>query len=81
MESPFRLMDEYDVFLDQESRKLTTIDLQEYAKLPDQFMRQFISITPQDLSWLVTSPDLKLLKMKPTSNVSSRGLQQTALPF
>lgn len=56
-------MDEYDVFLDQVSRKITLMELQKYALEPEQRGRQFIIITPQDLHGIVSSSTVKHLRM------------------
>ena len=55
IDCPFRVMDEYDVFLDQLARKITLTQLTEYANDPLQEGRQFIILTPQDLSDVNTS--------------------------
>ena len=55
IDCPFRVMDEYDVFLDQLARKITLTQLTEYARDPLQEGRQFIILTPQDLSDVNTS--------------------------
>ena len=71
LETPFRVMDEFDVFLDPISRKLALDSMIEMAK--DLSHRQFIFITPQDLSNLPSDPMLKIHHMKPPL----RGGQQT----
>jgi chromosome segregation ATPase len=63
LETPFRVMDEFDVFLDPVARKIALDTLVEMAK--DMGHRQFIFITPQDLSALKTDPRLKIHHMKP----------------
>jgi chromosome segregation ATPase len=47
-ESPFRVMDEYDVFMDGINRRVATETLLEFAH--DQAEYQFIFLTPQDLA-------------------------------
>ena len=61
IECPFRVMDEFDVFMDQVSRKVAMIELVEMAKKMES--RQFIFITPQDLTSLPKSPIVKIFKM------------------
>lgn len=52
MESPFRCLDEFDVFMDLLNRKVIMKMVLELAALPTQKNRQFIFLTPQDLSSL-----------------------------
>lgn len=47
LETPFRILDEFDVFLDAEVRKLTIQSLIHVAKKMKH--RQFIFITPQGM--------------------------------
>lgn len=64
IDCPFRVMDEYDVFLDQIARSITIHQLIEYAQDPLQEGRQFIVITPQDLTAVQTNPErVKIVKM------------------
>jgi len=63
LETPFRVMDEFDVFLDPVARKIALNSLVEVAK--EMKHRQFIFITPQDLSALKPDALLKIFKMKP----------------
>ena len=72
-------MDEYDVFLDQHARQLTLQQLQQYALAPEQRGRQFIIVTPQDLSSLQTSTSVKIHRMKRPERQSAHGLQQTTI--
>ena len=64
-ECPFRLMDEYDVFMDEGSRKLSLEMLTEYAFTPEQKSRQFIIITPNNLNHVKTNPKIKIIQMQP----------------
>ncbi|XP_071484690.1 structural maintenance of chromosomes protein 6-like [Diadema antillarum] len=48
IESPFRVMDEFDVFMDMMNRRICMEMMQQFAK--DQSYRQFIFLTPQDMS-------------------------------
>mmetsp|Transcript_19681 Transcript_19681/g.29891 ORF Transcript_19681/g.29891 Transcript_19681/m.29891 type:complete len:1263 (-) Transcript_19681:430-4218(-) len=63
IECPFRVMDEFDVFMDQVARKVAMKELVEMAQHYES--RQFIFITPQDLSSLPQSQILKVLKLHP----------------
>ena len=50
MHSPFRCMDEFDIFMDEKHRKVTLLDtLHSEAKNKENKHRQFIFITPNDL--------------------------------
>ena len=69
IECPFRVMDEFDVFMDQVSRKVAMQELVDMAReMPN---RQFVFITPQDLSSLPQSNPLKVFKL----NAPIRGQQ------
>jgi structural maintenance of chromosomes protein 6 len=81
MESPFRLMDEYDVFLDELTRKITLTSLQHYALSPEQNNRQFIIITPQNLSDIKTSNEVRIRSLGAPVRTSAHGLQQQTLEF
>ena len=63
LETPFRVMDEFDVFLDPIARKIALDSMIDMAKSLSH--RQFIFITPQDLSNLQPDPLLKIHRMKP----------------
>lgn len=80
LETPFRVMDEFDVFLDPVARKIALDTLVETAK--SMVNRQFIFITPQDLSSLKTDPLLKIHHMKPPAREARvGGPTQTTLDF
>jgi len=64
LETPFRILDEFDVFLDGPTRKLTISMLIHLAK-NKMSHRQFLFITPQDLSGITPDPQLKILKLRP----------------
>ena len=76
IECPFRLMDEYDVFMDQITRRTTLKQIQMYAVDPIQNGRQFIIITPQDLSDVQTSNDVRVHRVKPPVRGAAHGAQQ-----
>mmetsp|Transcript_1024 Transcript_1024/g.884 ORF Transcript_1024/g.884 Transcript_1024/m.884 type:complete len:149 (-) Transcript_1024:66-512(-) len=78
LETPFRVMDEFDVFLDPVSRKIALETLVEIAKKMDH--RQFIFITPQDLSSIVPGEKVKIFKMTPPARGNKvGGLSQQVL--
>ena len=61
IECPFRVMDEFGVFMDQVSRKVAMQELVDMAReMPN---RQFVFITPQDLSSLPVSDHLRVFKL------------------
>jgi chromosome segregation ATPase len=80
LETPFRVMDEFDVFLDPVARKIAMENLVRVAK--EMGHRQFIFITPQDVSNLKTDPQLRIFKMNPPKrNTTVGGAQQQTLNF
>ena len=74
-------MDEYDVFLDEVARKLTLEELQKYALRPQQRGRQLLIITPNSLSDVITSNDVRIQKMAPPTRNMAHGLQQQVLNY
>ena len=78
LESPFRVLDEFDVFLDTQVRRLTIQILVHIAKTK-LVHRQFIFITPQDLSSVTPDDKLKIFKLKPPERTLVAGgpTQQT----
>jgi hypothetical protein len=60
MESPFRALDEFDVFMDAVNRRISTDMLLAEAKKSG---KQFIFITPQDSSGLPAF--VRVIKMRP----------------
>jgi len=76
LETPFRVMDEFDVFLDAMNRKIAIDSMIRAAKQMEH--RQFIFITPQDLSSLPRDSMLKIIRMKPPERDD---LSQGTLPF
>jgi len=64
LENPFRIMDEFDVFLDAKARRLVLQMLIELAKTKMSH-RQFIFITPQDLNGINQDEKLKIHSLKP----------------
>ena len=49
-ESPFRALDEYDVFMDAVNRRISTQLIIDHATRTSK-NRQFILISPQDMRW------------------------------
>ncbi|NWR59730.1 SMC6 protein, partial [Bucorvus abyssinicus] len=61
-ESPFRCLDEFDVYMDMVNRRIA-MDM--ILKVSDsQQYRQFILLTPQSMSSLPTSPRIRILRMQ-----------------
>lgn len=80
LETPFRVMDEFDVFLDPVARKLALKTLIDISKEMEH--RQFIFITPQDLSNIPTDPKLRIYHLKPPKRGNMvGGPQQQTLNF
>jgi len=75
LETPFRVMDEFDVFLDAKSRIIALQTMVSLAKA--MVNRQFIFITPQDLSCLKPDNMLRIILMKPPE----RGSGQQVIDF
>jgi structural maintenance of chromosomes protein 6 len=64
-EAPFRAMDEFDVFMDDANRKVSIKSLLEFARSDEELGRQFILITPQDISSVSASDDdISIFKMR-----------------
>jgi structural maintenance of chromosomes protein 6 len=80
LETPFRILDEFDVFLDAETRKLVIQSLIHVATTLKH--RQFIFITPQDLSSITATDQVKILKLNPPDrHQNAGGPTQQTLPF
>lgn len=80
LETPFRVLDEFDVFLDPQARKLTIQTLIHVAKKMEH--RQFIFITPQDLSSVTPDNKVKVFKLKnPNRSQIAGGATQQTLDF
>jgi chromosome segregation ATPase len=63
-DSPFRAMDEFDVFMDAVNRRVSMNTLLEFARSDNHSNKQFLFITPQDLSAInADDPDIKVQKM------------------
>ena len=80
LETPFRVMDEFDVFLDPVTRKKIIDTLIEVGQ--SMRHRQFIFITPQDVSNVVSSSTVKILQMHPPiRRTVAGGHEQQTLDF
>jgi len=63
METPFRAMDEFDVFMDAVNRRISIEILVEAARTHKN--RQYIFITPHDLSQVPNASDISIVRMHP----------------
>jgi hypothetical protein len=81
IECPFRMLDEYDVFLDEVTRKMTLDTLQEYALDRSQCSRQMIIVTPNSISSVKTSNEVRVQKLSAPLREAARGLHQSTLDF
>jgi chromosome segregation ATPase len=79
IDTPFRVMDEYDVFLDELSRTLTLQQIQDYAKDVKQAKKQFVIITPNSLKGIRTGNSTKVVKMADPERRQAHGLQQQTI--
>ncbi|ESP03335.1 hypothetical protein LOTGIDRAFT_137608, partial [Lottia gigantea] len=61
MESPFRCLDEFDVFMDMVNRRISMDMMMVVAK--EQTSRQFIFLTPQDMSQLKMGQNFRIFRM------------------
>ena len=66
VQSPFRCMDEFDIFMDEKHRKVTLETLHAEAKTPENINKQYIFITPNDLSSVTpVDGEVEIKQMKP----------------
>uniref|UniRef100_A0AAR2KYZ7 Structural maintenance of chromosomes protein 6 n=1 Tax=Pygocentrus nattereri TaxID=42514 RepID=A0AAR2KYZ7_PYGNA len=74
-ESPFRCLDEFDVYMDMHNRRISLDLLLELSER--QHLRQFIFITPQSTSSLPKSPHIKIHQLQDPERESEEALQST----
>ncbi|KAL7862168.1 hypothetical protein SRHO_G00136090 [Serrasalmus rhombeus] len=74
-ESPFRCLDEFDVYMDMHNRRISLDLLLELSER--QHLRQFIFITPQTTSSLPKSPHIKIHQLQDPERESEEALQST----
>jgi structural maintenance of chromosomes protein 6 len=79
LECPFRLLDEYDVFMDEAARGLSLQMMQNYAMSPDQKNRQFLILTPHRINGVVTNNFIRIKNMPEPERLSAHGLQQQVI--
>jgi hypothetical protein len=77
VESPVRVMDEIDVFLDANARRTAFQQIIQHAK---SLRRQYIIFTPQEIDTIREDPNLvRKCKIKPGENYQVRRLENTTL--
>eukprot|EP00514_Thraustochytrium_sp_LLF1b_P001850 CAMPEP_0184528386 /NCGR_PEP_ID=MMETSP0198_2-20121128/11761_1 /TAXON_ID=1112570 /ORGANISM="Thraustochytrium sp., Strain LLF1b" /LENGTH=1171 /DNA_ID=CAMNT_0026920223 /DNA_START=276 /DNA_END=3791 /DNA_ORIENTATION=+ len=82
VDCPFRIMDEFDVFMDSSNRKTSMGLLIAMAKGKASMGKQFIFITPHDISQVEDSPDVRKLRLRsPKVDTNGTRMEQTTLPF
>ena len=74
-------MDEYDVFLDEITRKQTLEDLQTFALMPENIGRQLFIVTPNTLTDIITTHQVKIQRLKAPDRTASHGPQQQIIGF
>jgi len=79
IDTPFRILDEYDVFMDEKVRDITLAQIREHALDPAQNNKQFIVITPNSLRGVYTSNKVRIHKIRAPIRESAVGLKQTTL--
>ena len=80
VEAPFRIMDEYDVFMDQTVRSLTLREILDQASKERNKDKQFIIVTPQQID-VPTSNAVRIHKMPNPVRETVRGLKQSTIDF
>uniref|UniRef100_A0A7S2WJD2 RecF/RecN/SMC N-terminal domain-containing protein n=1 Tax=Mucochytrium quahogii TaxID=96639 RepID=A0A7S2WJD2_9STRA len=81
VKSPFRVMDEFDVFMDSSNRKVSLELLIQTARNERAKDKQFIFITPHDISMVPDGADIKKQAMKPPSDEFGSRTSQSTLNF
>jgi chromosome segregation ATPase len=61
MESPFRCLDEFDVFMDMVNRRIAMDMMMDVAQ--QHLGHQFIFLTPQDMSHLGVKSNVRIFQM------------------
>lgn len=79
IDTPFRILDEYDVFMDEKVRDITLAQIRDHALDPAQNNKQFIVITPNSLRGVTTNNKVRIHKIRAPIRESAVGLKQTTL--
>ena len=61
MSPPFRILDEFDVFMDSVNRKIAIGNILNFARVGRKF--QFVFLTPLGTANINTSEDVKIVKL------------------
>jgi len=69
MDCPFRILDEYDVFMDAVNRRVSTQLIIEAAR--NQKNRQFILISPQNMANIDLGDDVVVMRLEPPARTDS----------
>ncbi|KRZ78761.1 Structural maintenance of chromosomes protein 6 [Trichinella papuae] len=70
-DTPFRCLDEFDIFMDMVNRDLSTEMLLEFAEMESNKNRQFLIFSPLQISKAVTGRNVKIIKVsKPCTALS-----------
>jgi chromosome segregation ATPase len=82
VDCPFRVLDEFDVFMDQANRKTSLTLLLTIARQKINQGKQYIMITPHSLDGIDRSKgDVRVLKMQPLTDEYRTRTEQTTLGF
>ena len=81
IDTPFRILDEYDVFMDENVRRITLNQIKDHALRPEQYEKQFVIVTPNDLKGITTNNEVRIHRMKAPLRESAIGLHQATLEF
>lgn len=79
LETPFRILDEFDVFLDAQTRRSAMELLVHQAKRMEH--RQFIFITPQDLSSIKRDSKVRVHQLEPPVRCLAWDAESTMFVF
>ncbi|KAJ1417414.1 hypothetical protein B484DRAFT_334221, partial [Ochromonadaceae sp. CCMP2298] len=79
VESPFTVMDEPDVFMDEGRRNTTLEMIKNHSQMKGQSRRQFIVITPLSLDSVKADPKVKIIRLADPLKNASHGLQQQTI--
>ena len=66
MTPPFRILDEFDVFMDSVNRKIAIQNILNFARIGRKF--QFVFLTPLGTANIETGEDVKIIKLSKIQN-------------
>jgi len=79
IDTPFRILDEYDVFMDEHVRNMTLVQIKDHALSSENKDKQFIIITPNSLSGILTTPKVRIHRLKAPDREGATGPKQQTL--